>query len=130
AATGCAPQPAPSPLPIVSPPPPPPVAQLAVENFSVEVRPPGGIYKDYSYGVRFQLRETSGISGATILEVTGTTTSGFSESGCDGGYGRIPPGGVFDEFSTYEKQGYCHVSPSSPSLEWDITLRVTYADDA
>jgi hypothetical protein len=95
------------------PPAPQPAASLAIEQTSLIVRPnPQGdaFGEPFPYEPRFQLRETSGKSGATI--------QGFLVDGDNTGPGcwrtvlRVPPGGILDTFYSDEGWnwlGYCGV---------------------
>ena len=128
-----------------SPAPAAPSASLAIEDFSVIVkRSPvdsrGVSVVDgwFSIEVRFALRETSSISGATIQTFfLGDEAGGgaWVDRFCIGDL-RVPPGGVYDTLSTdegYESWGYC--APywgvvSAPLKETPVFLTVTFVDDA
>jgi hypothetical protein len=75
--------------------PPAAVASLIIEPAFVIVHPPQELERQFGYEVRFQLMETSGLSGATIQNVF----VGYADGGGDNtGPGcwldplRVPPG--------------------------------------
>jgi hypothetical protein len=93
------------------PPAPPAAATLAIEQLSLlPLRDSRS-----GYDVRFQLRETGGISGATLVDVlVGDLSGGGDYSGpdCWGEALRVPPGGTLDTFYSDDGRnwlGYCAV---------------------
>ena len=124
----------PGPLPPVwtpppSPPPPASIAMLAIEQLSVvPLSDPR-----FGYDVRFQLRETSGNSGATLQDVfVGDLFGGGDHTGpgCWGQALRVPPGGTLDTF--YSDAGrnwlsYCGVGGSHPTKS--VRVLVMFTDD-
>jgi hypothetical protein len=93
-----------------------------------------GSYLDYE--VRFQLRETGGKSGATILNVfVGLLNDGGDNfgPGCRLEPPRVPPGGTLDAFDTHEGTDwlrYCAVVSRgyrAPVLQLQVV--VTFTDD-
>ena len=86
----------------------------------------------FGYAVRFLLRETGGVSGATIERVAIYGPSGSDETGpgCWEETLHLPAGGELDTFYTDEGAqwlGYCGPgsggSTASPTLEAEITFR-------
>ncbi len=127
-------QPTPSqPIPLYVPPPyVPPLpanASLAIEELTF-LRNDG---PPFGYDVRFQLRETSGGSGATIKNVfVGDSRGGGDNTGpsCWGVALRVPPGGMLDTFYTDAGRdwlGYCAVGFSLPTEE--ARVFVDFVDD-
>lgn len=128
----------PSPPPRVDPPPPPPpppppspIASLAIEQLTFLPLRNDGLH--FGYDVRFQLRETSGNSGATIKNVlVGDLRGGGDNTGpsCWVVPLRVPPGGVLDTFFTDAGRdwlGYCGVGAGFPTQEARVV--VDFADD-
>jgi hypothetical protein len=128
---------APLPLP-PAPPAPKPTAVLAVEHTSLIVRPcpeSCGTTK-FLYEPRFQLRETSGKSGATIqnLFVADPVLGGGDNTGpgCWRIALRVPPGGTLDTFYSDEGWnwlGYCGVWGGGTSATGAVSVVVTFTDD-
>ena len=124
------------PPPVNTPPPPPlspplPIASLAIEQLRfLPLRING---HDFGYDVRFQLRETSGHSGATIMNVlVGDLRGGGDNTGpsCWGVPLRVPPGGTLDTFFTDAGRdwlSYCGVGSGFPTQEARVV--VAFADD-
>ena len=115
-----------------APPAPQPTASLAIEHTSLVVQPcPQGCGTNaFLYWPRFQLRETSGKSGATIQ----TFLVGGDRTGpdCWGPALRVPAGGTLDTFYSDEGWkwlGYCGVWGSGKSAVATVHVSVTFADD-
>ena len=114
----------PIPVPPTAPSPPPraPVpdparATLEVFNFNVtEVGPRSG-QGGYGYYVKFWLKETSGMSGATVLRIASTVNGAANDITGDGCWReriRVEPGGTLDVFdSGWDALSYCAPYASS-----------------
>src|SRR5262249_10364038 len=121
-----------------SPPAPQPAASLAIEHTSLIVRPcPPGCGTDaFLYEPRFQLRETRGMSCATLQNLfVGAMDEGgdITGRGCWGSALRVPPGSVLDTFYSDEGWkwlGYCGVWGSGKSAAGTVRVVVTFADDS
>ena len=119
------------------PPAPQPTASVAIEHTSLIVHPcPQGCGTDlFLYEPRFQLRETSGRSGATIQNFfVGDVKGGGDNTGpsCWGLALRVPPGGTLDTFYSDEGWnwlGYCGVWGSGKSAAGTVRVAVTFTDD-
>jgi hypothetical protein len=143
---GCGDAPlAPSSLPVVAPPtsvpapapptlPPLPSSTLAIEEISVTVHPPGKQGWTFGYEPRFQLRETSGKSGATLVKVEISSDAGTEVTGpsCWGEMLRVPPGGTLDTFYSdvgARWLGYCGVWGGGRTQTPTVVITVTFTDD-
>ena len=122
------------PVPPVAPvpPAPQPTASLAIEQTSLIVRPdPHG----YQYEPRFQLRETSGHSGATIQNIFLENANGGGSNtgpGCWETVLRVPPGGTLDTFYSDEGWnwlGYCGVWEGGQTAAVTLQVVVSFTDD-
>ena len=107
------------------------MAALAIERIylSPQINDPR-----FGYHVRFQLRETSGNSGATLQDVfVGDAVSGGGDHtgpGCWGQALRVPPGGTLDTFYTdagVAWLSYCAVGMAHPSQ--NVLVVVKFEDD-
>ena len=89
----------------------------------------------FGYEPRFQLRETAGISGATIQNIfVGFADGGGDNAGpsCWRDTLRVPPGGRLDIFHTDEGSswfGYCAPTTGGYGYSPEIHLVVTFTDD-
>jgi hypothetical protein len=131
------------PVPTNTPPvlparPPVPVASLIIELASVIVHPtytPPNGRPFFGYEPRFRLRETAGISGATIENIfVGFADGGGDNTGplCWRDPLRVPPGGTLDIFHTDEGSnwlGYCAASTGGHSDTPEVHLVVSFTDD-
>jgi len=120
----------PTPIPA---PPPPASASLAIEQLSVEVSP-GEHAGWFNYLPRFQLRETSGVSGAIIQDVWASTVDEGASTGpgCWRENIRVPPGGRVDVFFTDEGAkwlGYCGLWTGARTATRVLTVLVNFTDD-
>ena len=83
--------------------------------------------------VRFLLRETSGVSGATVREVVVPGGGDPSDPACWGRELRVPPGGTLDTFYTDDGVrwlGYCGPWGITAAQPRDpITVIVRFYDD-
>jgi hypothetical protein len=128
-----------APLPVPpAPPAPQPTASLVIEHTSLIVVPcpPGCGTDKFQYWPRFQLRETSGRSGATIQNLfVGDPVRGGGDNtgpGCWGSALRVPPGGTLDTFYSdegWDWLGYCGVYGSGTSAVGALAVVVTFTDD-
>jgi len=126
---------APNPLPAVATPPavPLPNASLAIEQQFVVVHPQSQ-GDPFVYELRFQLRETNGISGATIQNVSFGYNGGTDNvgPGCWGDTLRVLPGGTLDTFYTDAGQkwlGYCAPWSGGRTETPQLRVVVTFTDD-
>jgi hypothetical protein len=116
------------------PPAPQPVASLVIEQSSLIVRP-STQGEWFSYEPRFQLRETSGKSGATIQNLfVGAINGGGDNTGpvCWTTVLRVPPGGTLDTFYSDEGWkwlGYCGVFVGGNSAAGTVHVVVSFTDD-
>lgn len=126
---------APSSLPPQSPPPTAlTTASLVIERLSIKVSPktPGD---KYGYEPRFQLREASGNSGATIQNIAVLAPNGDGDNtgpGCWRDTLRVPPAAVLDTFYSdagASRLGYCAPWSSGNSETPDLRVVVTFTDD-
>src|SRR5262245_32309222 len=119
------------------PPPPQPTASLVIEHTSLIVHPcPQNCGPDlFLYEPRFQLRETSGKSGATIQNFFVGDAKGGGDNtgpGCWQIVLRVPPGGTLDTFYSDEGWnwlGYCGVWGGGKSAAATVDIVVTFTDD-
>ena len=120
-------------------PPPPAVApttnaSLVIERLSIRVYPQTQGDK-FGYEPRFQLREASGNSGATIQNVAIVAANGGSDNtgpSCWQDTLRVAPGAVLDTF--YSDAGarwlsYCAPWSGGNSETPDLRVVVTFSDD-
>jgi len=125
---------APSP-PSVAVPTPTTTAALLIEQLSVRVHPPTQGDKFFGYEPRFQLREASGYSGATIQNIALVAPNGGSDNtgpGCWRETLRVPPGEVIDTFFSDTGAswlGYCAPWSGGNSEKPDLLVVVTFIDD-
>ena len=126
------------PAPPSPPPPPAPVAALAIERLTIRESPPTDRHPFYGYDVRFQLRETSGASGAIIRNVFyGDLSSGSGDNvgpGCWRHDLRVQPGRTIDTFYTDEEierlaYNYCWSGTSSRTPLDQLHVIVSFTDD-
>jgi hypothetical protein len=119
------------------PPAPQPTASLAIEHTSLIVRPcqPYCGTDVFVYEPRFQLRETSGKSGATIRYFAiGSPAGGVDNTGpdCWRIELRVLPGGTLDTFYSDEGWnwlGYCGVWGSGKNAAATVHVIVGFTDD-
>lgn len=120
---------------------PPPVvtptttrASLIIEQLSITLYPQTQGDK-YAYEPRFQLREASGNSGATVTNIAVVASNGGSDNtgpSCWRETLRVPPGGVLDAFFTDAGAawlGYCAPWSGGNSATPDLRVVVTFTDD-
>jgi hypothetical protein len=124
------------PPPVPLPPVPQPTASLAIEQTSLIVRPSAqGSGQRFEYEPRFQLRETSGKSGATIQNIFLENMNGGGSNtgpGCWEAVLRVPPGGTLDTFYSDEGWnwlGYCGVWEGGQSAAVTLRVVVSFTDD-
>lgn len=125
------------PAPPPPPSPPAPAAVLAIERLTIRESPPTDRHPFYFYDVRFQLRETSGASGAIIRNVFYGDLSGSGynvEPGCWRHDLRVQPGRTIDTFYTDEgvevlADHYCWPGTSSPTPLAHLQVVVSFTDD-
>jgi hypothetical protein len=105
-----------------------------IEQGSLRLRPLSS-GPAFEYEPRFQLREISGKSGATIQNVFLGLVNGGGDNtgpGCWQDALRVPPGGTLDTFYTdegYKWLGYCGVWSTGSSETPTLQLIVTFTDD-
>jgi hypothetical protein len=105
-----------------------------IEKISVRVFQVSAPTVRFGYEPRFQLRETSGNSGATIaqLAISASNTTEFTGPACWRDALRVPPGGTLDTF--YSDAGtqwlsYCGAGGSGPTQTPTVVIKVTFTDD-
>jgi hypothetical protein len=109
-------------------------AVLLIEQLSIRVHPQTQGDK-FGYEPRFQLREASGYSGATIQNVAVVAPNGGSDNtgpSCWRDTLRVPPGGVLDTFFSDAGASwlsYCAVWSGGNSETPDLLVVVTFIDD-
>jgi hypothetical protein len=109
-------------------------ASLVIERISVLVYPQQ-LGDPFGYEPRFQLRETSGNSGATIQNIfVGDLMGGGdnTDAGCWRATLRVPPGGTLDTFYTddgFKWLGYCAPSSDGRTQSPELRLVVSFTDD-
>jgi hypothetical protein len=92
----------------------------------------GGSQGWFGFDPRFDLIETSGESGATVLTVTMSTVDGSDETGqeCWRDPIRVEPAGTVDVFDAgYDSLGYCAPDAAARSSSAAVTLTVKFKDD-
>jgi len=133
----CSRQPAPPTAPSAPIPPAPvmatPMASLAIEQTSLIVRPcsPSCGTDRFLYEPRFQLRETSGKSGATI-QYFGINGGDSTGPACWLTALRVAPGGTLDTFYSDEGWnwlGYCGVWGAGKTAAGTVHVIVGFTDD-
>jgi hypothetical protein len=110
-----------------------PRASLEVFNVNVtEVEPHSG-QRNYFYAIKFSLKETSGMSGATIVSVASGVDGVASETtgpSCWVEQIRVEPGGTLDVFDKgWDTFGYCAPTGLSVLPASSVVIVVTFADD-
>jgi len=110
-----------------------PAASLVIEQPSLIVTGPSRQAQRFTYEPRFRLRETRGLSGASIENVF----VGFSDGGGDNtgpsclGPLRLEPAGTLDTFfSDFKELGYCAPLIDGTSGTPEVHVIVTFIDDA
>jgi len=109
-------------------------ASVVIEDAWATVRRPTATDRNYGFGTRFLLRETSGKSGATILSVVVSSPNGSDETGpgCWLETLRVPPGATLDIFYTDEGARwlvYCAPGTGERTAVSQVGLIVSFADD-